>query len=501
MNDCFSFLENAVRYRPNKIAIIDENESLTYQDVFNIATNMSLSIDSSYIKEPIVVLMKKSALAICAFMGILYSENFYVPLDCNMPVERIKKILDEVNPRYIIADNRNQDMLEKEISKGEFYIINLESDRDTSSNCCFIKERETIPDDSVYVMYTSGSTGRPKGVEIAHRGVLDYISWAVDQFLLNEDMILGNQAPFHFDNSIFDIFGTFAACGTLVIIPQIYFSFPKNLISFLNEKKVNLIFWVPSAIKCLDNYGNKNTVEKLEYISKILFCGEVMTNSLLNRIRQVYPSALYANLYGPTEITDACTFYIVDRCFEDQEPLPIGLARKNAKIYLIDDNKVIKNGSGEICVSGSGVALGYFKNEELTKKSFVMLEVENGTIERVYKTGDLGYYQDDLLFFIGRRDEQVKRNGYRIELGEIDNIMALFSTRIEVASIFDSVKNSIILFYSGAVNEQDLREWAKTHLPIYMNPDVYVQRNNMPRKANMKIDKKELKHELSLYEI
>lgn len=497
MNNCFELLEKAAKKKPNKISLIDEKVSLTFREVYNIAANLAIKVDPLYINEPIVILMKKSVFTVCALMGVLCSGNYYVPIDSNMPFERLKKIIEDVQPKYILVDNNTQKVFEKNNYATDISVINLEKDYDASPSKFTGNYKKNVDCNRLaYVIYTSGTTGVPKGVKITQQGVIDYINWAVEQFSLGEETIFGNQAPFHFDNSIFDIYCTFAIMGTLVIIPQIYFSFPKNLIEYLNEQKVNSIFWVPSAIKSLDNITTQTQVEKLKYIKRILFCGEIMSNRLLNRIRRIYPDVLYVNLYGPTEITDACTYYVVDRSFGDEEPLPIGVPRKNAEIFLIDENaEIIHEGIGEICVAGSGVSLGYFKNDDLTRKSFFMLNTHDGNVKRVYKTGDLGYFRNDLLFYNGRRDDQIKRKGYRIELGEIDNVMSMLSPVLETATIYDNEQEILALFYSGNVEEEELKKWARNHLPLYMNPDVYIKIDSMPRKTNMKIDKKELRYE------
>lgn len=492
MTNCIEFLEKNILINPEKIALVDQDVSLKYIDVYNISNNFVSNIAYSYRGKPIVVVMKKSAWAVCAFMGILKSGNFYVPLDCDMPFQRIALILREINPKYVIVDSTTKKLFDTNL-KYNYLIINFEEVY--SKEDCLVPSIRIAKNDlePVYVIYTSGSTGNPKGVVVSHRGVIDYINWAIKKFNFNGDTVFGNQAPFHFDNSIFDIYCTFASGGTMVIIPKLFFAFPKNLIEYMNEMKINTIFWVPSAINSL-NCIEENKYARLNFIQRIMFCGEVMHNKLLNNIRRIYPNVLYANLYGPTEITDACTYYIVERDFLDDEPLPIGIPCENTKVFLINNGKSVEveNSIGEICVGGTGVALGYYKNKELSDKVFTQNPLNNQYYERIYHTGDLGKFCDGNLYFVGRLDEQIKRNGYRIELGEIDSVMILFPNIKEVATVYDSKSNKILLFYSGECKESELRKWALGRLPIYMNPDIYIRKHVLPRKENMKIDKKGL---------
>lgn len=493
MINCFEFLEKNIMINPDKIALIDPDTTLKYIDVYNISNNFAANISINYRDKPIVVIMRKSVWAVCAFMGIIYSGNFYVPLDCDMPFQKINIILNEINPDYVVVDSFTKKKFETDSTENRYSIINIE-DICCNDKCVSNSFRRTNCDlKPVYMIYTSGSTGNPKGVVISHRGVIDYIEWAVKKFSFDNDTVFGNQAPFHFDNSIFDIYCTFASGGTMVIIPKIYFAFPKSLIEYMNKTRVNTIFWVPSAINSLNCVEKSNAHIQLDYIQRIMFCGEVMHNKLLNSIRSIYPSALYVNLYGPTEITDACTYYIVNREFLDDEPLPIGIPCENSKVFLIENGKAVAEDLiGEICVGGAGVAMGYYKNKELSDKVFTQNPLNNEFYERIYHTGDLGKFCDGNFYFVGRMDDQIKRNGYRIELGEIDSIMRLASSIKEVAAVYDADDDNIILFYSGDCEESALRKLACERLPLYMNPDVYIWKRSLPHKSNLKVDRKGL---------
>ena len=271
--------------------------------------------------------------------------------------------------------------------------------------------------DPLYVLFTSGSTGTPKGVIISHRSVIDYTEWLSDTFNFNETTVFGNQAPFYFDNSILDIYSVLKNGSKMVIIPETYFSFPRKLLNFINERKINTLFWVPSALIGLANSGQLKEI-RLDHIKKVLFCGEVMPNKHLNIWRKEYPDIQYANLYGPTEITDVCSYYIIDRDFKDEEPLPIGKACRNTEIIVLNENnqKVKGEERGELCVRGICLSKGYLGDFTKTDTAFVQNPLNGRYYEKIYRTGDIvKYNQFGELIYLCRKDYQIKHQGYRIE--------------------------------------------------------------------------------------
>ncbi|MCV3447073.1 AMP-binding protein, partial [Campylobacter lari] len=195
--------------------------------------------------------------------------------------------------------------------------------------------------------------------------------WVCETFKLSHEDILANQAPFYFDNSILDIFSCVKMGATLHILPNHLFAFPNKILEYLEQEKITTVFWVPSV---LIYFANTNAVDsaKLKNLNKILFCGEIMPNKQLNIWRKHLPNALFANLYGPTEITDVCSFYIVDRQFSDDELLPIGKACKNTQLLVFDENLNLITPSqvgvkGELYVRGTCLSLGYYNDKEKTK--------------------------------------------------------------------------------------------------------------------------------------
>ena len=354
--------------------------------------------------------------------------------------------------------------------------------------------------DPAYIMYTSGSTGVPKGVTISNRGVIDYIEWIVKTFPIDENSVIGMQSAFHFDNSVFDMYTAFYTGAKTMIIPEILFMYPEKLMDYMTENKISVIFWVPTVMISVANGGVLENAD-LSALKLILFAGEVMPNTQLNIWRKAQPQCTYANLYGPTEISDVCTYYIVDRPFKDSDSLPIGKACENMRIIILNEkNEIAKtNEQGEICVIGTGVSLGYWNNPEITQKAFIQNPVNPYYEERIYRTGDLAYVNDEgLIIYLGRMDNQVKVKGNRIELGEIENAAMCVGGVKGACAVFDEKNQKIVLFIESceAFRLRKLNLELKKYIPNYMLPGDLVVMEKFPHTANDKIDRVTLKKSL-----
>ena len=251
----------------------------------------------------------------------------------------------------------------------------------------------------------------------------------------------------------------------------------------------NTLFWVPSALMHPANLGVVKD-GRPRGIKRVFFCGEVMPNRQLNIWRRSLPDADFVNMYGPTEITDVCSWYRVDRAFEDGEPLPIGFPCENTRITLVE---------GEICVSGTCLSAGYYNAPEKTAAAFVQHPDARGIPERMYKTGDLGAYNErGELMFLGRKDSQIKKQGYRIELGEIECAIKACQAVTQGCCFYQAATQQIVCCYSGEDDEKALRGELKRRLPKYMLPDVYYHLPQFPQTMNGKIDRVRLRQELGL---
>lgn len=494
------YLIESVKKYPDKTALVDEHRKITFSELDQAARKVAYAIVNqcgNRTNRPIAVYMEKSVECIIAFLGIVYSGNYYSPLNFQMPVYRIKRVVDTLEPIAIIYNSKMPEIEgENSISFKDAMLLD-----GTKENAAGF--HKVIDSDPVYVLFTSGSTGEPKGVVISHRGVIDYTEWLHDKFHFDEKTVFGNQAPFYFDNSILDIYSTLKNGATMNIIPERLFSFSSSLLEYINENKINTLFWVPSALISVANSGVLSKVP-LNYLERVLFCGEVMPNKQLNMWRSIYPDLLYANLYGPTEITDVCTYYIVDRDFEDDESLPIGKECENTGILILnsEDQQAEIGETGELCVRGTCLSMGYYGNDTKTNEAFVQNPLNHKYRDIIYRTGDLVQYNEQgEIIFIGRKDYQIKHQGHRIELGEIETISSSMEEIERSCAVYDDEKKKIILFCSlrmdnTHISEKEIYRWLKYRLPSYMLPAKICLLNDFPMNANGKIDRVKLKEDL-----
>lgn len=487
------YLKKTVCSYPDKQAVIDSEMSITFSELWDNAKRISNAIVAERVGKnlPIGVYIPKGCKMVESFAGINMSGCFYVPLDTKSPDTRVSSILKALNATYVITDSvhasRLSGFFEGKVLVIEEIIANISS-IGGDNNDYF-----QIDTDPVYSIFTSGSTGTPKGVVIAHRGVIDYIDWAVSTFHITSESIIGNQAPFYFDNSTLDIYLMYSTGATLNIIPESCFAFPTKLIDYLNEHKITFVFWVPFV---LVNVANMNILssKKPEYLKDVFFAGEVMPNKHLNYWRKHLPFCRYANLYGPTEITVDCTYYVVEREFADDEPLPIGFPCRNSNVLiLVDRKRLAKQGEqGELCVRGSSLALGYYNNPEKTANAFIQNPLHSHYPEAIYCTGDV-VYENELgeIMYIGRVDSQIKHNGYRIELGEIETAILGTNMVDNCCVVYDFANKKIVLFYQAAedLNLAEFRKSLSMKIPRYMLPTEYHREDILLQNNSGKIDR------------
>lgn len=487
IRNVLTWLEDTTARNPQHIAFEDDSTSLSYGQLMQRAQEIgSFLCRCVPSQSPVLVWMDKGPSCIAAMLGAVYAGCFYTPIDPAMPEQRLAMIVEVLQPACVLCEARYAQKAEMVAGDAPVYTVAELPEAVDAAALAEVRARH-IDNDLLYVLFTSGSTGTPKGVAITHRSVIDFVQWACDALGVNADCRFGNQAPLYFDNSVLDIYCAVSRGATVHFIPKRYFTFPGKMTKYLNEKRINTLFWVPSALTGVVNAG---ALERCvpSCVERVFFCGETMPCKTLNAWRHALPHARYVNMYGPTEITDVCTCFFVDREFSDEEALPIGFPCSNTRILLID---------GEICVTGTCLSPGYYNAPEKTSEVFVPNPQRKGVRELMYRTGDLGAYNErGELMFLGRKDSQIKKQGYRIELGEIETALCAHPQVGMGCCLYNAQAERIIAVYTGDVEEKQLLRAMRERLPKYMLPDEFVLRDALPLTGNGKIDRVRLKTEL-----
>jgi amino acid adenylation domain-containing protein len=486
------YLDQIVLEKPDKIAYSDGQSSLTFAQVYSQSRSIGSFIAGLGIyKKPVVVFMQRCPETIVAFYGVICSGNFYVPLDDEMPDERIELIINKLAPAAIICDEKTRNraaVITNDIPIFAFSsMVSGPIDRPLLSR---IREK-AIDTDPIYIVFTSGSTGIPKGVVACHRSVIDYIEQLSEILKVNENTIFGNQTPLYFDACLKELIPTLKYGATAYIIPRQHFLFPIQLIEFINHHKINTICWVVSALTMISRL---NVLSKAipATLKTIAFASEVFPVRQFNLWRQALPQTRFINFYGPTEATGVCCWYEADRDFGDDEIIPIGRPFPNREIILLSENDqpVNQHETGEICVRGTALTHGYYDDPERTREAFVQNPLNSHYPELIYRTGDLGRINErGELVFVSRKDNQIKHLGHRIELGEIESAANSIEGVGHSCCIYDAKKSRLILYYTGSVPDPGMADFLKQKLPRYMLPSRINQLSELPLTANSKIDR------------
>lgn len=497
-NHILDYLHRIVKEKPEKTAYSDGEESLTFEEVYLQSRRIGSCLARKNIyKKPVVVFMPKCPREIAAFLGVVAGGDFYVPIDEEMPAGRIQLILDNVQSPLIICDKSTLEIARTFTLPEDSELALYDDMIQTVIEDGTLEEiyRKAVETDPIYIVFTSGSTGIPKGVAACHRSVIDYIEQLSETLGFHENTVFGNQTPLYVDACLKEIYPTLKFGATTYLIPKKYFSLPIALVEYLNEYRINTICWVVSALTMVSAFDTFSTV-KPEYLHTVAFGSEVFPLKQFRIWREALPEATFTNLYGPTEATGMTCYYRVTREFLDGEAIPVGRPFPNREILLLtEDGKLAEEGAeGEICIRGPSLALGYYKDPERTAQAFVQNPLNTAYPERIYKTGDIGRYNEaGELLFVSRKDQQIKHMGQRIELGEIEVNAAMIARVRMAACIYDKVKGKIVLYFVGGLSEKELAEELKKKLPRYMIPNKMISIDAMPLTANGKVDRIALK--------
>lgn len=497
ITNIMEYLVRAGRQFGGRCAYEDDTEAVTFSEMEQRAQILGTALVKAGVESgTVAVYMKKSVAMVSSFFGAVACGCSYSPMDTGMPGERLKLILDTLEPAAVLTTGEFAEKIRDMGYEGP--VILYEESLGTAAEPGLLAERrrKVIDTDPLYIIFTSGSTGVPKGVVLPHRAVIDYVEWVTERFRFRPEDVLGNQAELFFDLSVQDVFAPIACGCRTVFLPHELFSSPAALMEALRERQITVIVWAPSALCMIANLNGMEAVLP-DCLRLVMFCGEVMPCKQLNYWIARLPHVKFVNLYGPTETAEVCTYYVIDKKFEDGDVLPIGIPCENTDILVLNEGNKPVQGSevGELCVRGTSLALGYYRNPEKTGEAFVRNPCNPYYPELIYRTGDLVYYgENHNLMYVSRKDFQIKHLGYRIELGEIETVAGVQTGIRDCACVYDDKKKRIVLFYTGeAWDNAVLKEALSGRLPHYMIPNRIFHLDIMPYNRNGKIDRKALK--------
>ncbi|SHL03865.1 non-ribosomal peptide synthetase [Flavobacterium chilense] len=463
------FEEQAAK-TPDNTAIIFEDTILTYQQLNEKANQLAAYLRANYSIEPddlIAIKLERNEFLLVSLLGVLKSGAAYVPIDSNYPQQRIDYIEKDSNSKVVI----DQNLVEKFLEVQHNY---------STSNLDQISK----PNHLAYIIYTSGTTGNPKGVMVEHHNAVELIHWSIKEFNADKFDIVYAVTSHCFDLSVYEFFYTLSTGKQIRML--------KNALEinhYLEQDTNILLNTVPSVVRKL--IEDKVSLDNIKVLN---MAGEILPTDIIAKLP--LDKIEVRNLYGPSEDTTYSTSFFITN--KEARTISIGQPISNTQVLILDqNNQLVPVGvTGRIFVSGAGVARGYLNKEELTQEKFVVNPFLEG--ERMYDTGDLGYWlSDGNIEFIGRKDHQVKIRGYRIELGEIESAVLGFSDQVQQAVLEAKEFNSqtvLVAYYVSEtkIDKTDLRSYLQSKLPDYMLPGYFLELDKMPLTPNGKIDRKAL---------
>ena len=489
MKTVLGYLDRQLEKQPERVMFRDEREALAFREVGERADRIGSALLKRGAKnEPILVFMRRGGAMIAAFFGVWRACCFYVPVDAEMGEARIRSILERVAPRFAITDETAKSLLSACRFTGEALDSEAILSEPADADALAAAANRTLDSDPAYLVFTSGSTGAPKGVVGVHRALLDYAEQITKTLRSDGNDVFGMQAPLYVDACMKEILSALKCGSSVVLVPKKLFMTPVPLVEFLNAHRVTALCWVVPALTLISALHTFDAVVP-EHLKTVAFGSEVMPPKQL-RLWQERVPARYLNLYGPTECTGMSCFYEVDRTFSDGERIPIGRAFDNTGIFLLDENGA-RADEGEICIRGTCVCHGYYRDPERTKNAFVQNPLNPDYPETIYKTGDLGRFNArGELEFLGRRDDQIKHMGHRIELGELEAAAKAIEGVDSACAVFDRERSVLGLVYTGELEKAALTAALAAKLPEYLLPKRTVRVENLPLTENGKTDRK-----------
>ncbi|RCJ38592.1 thioester reductase [Nostoc punctiforme NIES-2108] len=487
--------EAQVEKTPDAVALIFNNQHLTYRDLNNRANQLAKHLQSLGVGTEILVgiCIERSLEMVVALLAILKAGGAYVPLDPGYPQERLAFMLSDTQVSVLLT----QKELVTKLPTHTAFVICLDTDWNTiAQNKKDNLSTSVTADNLAYVMYTSGSTGTPKGVSVIHRGVVRLVKETNYAQLTPEEVIL-QLAPISFDASTFEIWGCLLNGGRLVIYPPNTPSL-EELGQIIQQYQITTLWLTAGLFHLIVD----EKIDALKSLRQLLAGGDVLSVSHVQKFLQTVENCQLINGYGPTENTTFTCCHSITAPLQPDVSIPIGRPIANTQVYILDQNlqSVSIGEAGELYIGGDGLARGYLKRPDLTTEKFITHSFDNNLATRLYKTGDLArYLPDGNIEFLGRIDNQVKIRGFRIELGEIEREIAQHPNVREIVVLArqDEVGEKqltayIVPHYNSGYTHNKLRSFLQQRLPNYMVPSAFMMLESLPLTANGKVDRHKL---------
>jgi surfactin family lipopeptide synthetase A len=493
------FFEQQVTKTPDAVAVVFEDEQLTYQQLDRRANQLAHYLRTLGVRPDVLVgiCVERSLEMVIGLLGILKAGGAYVPLDPEYPKERLAFIVSDTNTPVMLT----QEKLVKNLPELAAQIVCLDSHWDSIAQHSTEQPVSGVTvENLMYIIYTSGSTGTPKGVMISHQGICNALYWRQETFQLTpQDKIL-QTISLSFDPSVWQVFWPLSFGGQLIVARPGGHRDAAYFVKETIERQITVLGLVPSIIQALLEEKGFENCQTLRHVTT---GGEALSIELLERFFACLNlDNVLVNCYGPTEASIDVTTWVCQRGTH-ATTAPIGRPIANVQVYVLDRNlqPVPLGHSGELYVGGIGVARGYLNRPELTQEKFIPNPFSDKPDARLYKTGDLvRYLPDGNIEFLGRIDDQVKVRGFRIELGEIEATLntypGLQQSLVMVREDIPGKKGLVAYFVAQpeqvVPNPSELRSFLQERLPDYMIPAAFVKLDAMPLNPNGKVDRRAL---------
>ncbi|MFC7220680.1 amino acid adenylation domain-containing protein [Streptomyces polyrhachis] len=478
---------DSARRAPDAPAVRSSQGVFSYRELDDLANRYAAALHRRGVRpgDRVVLWTHKTLDAIALMQGALRIGAIYAPVSANNPAARVERIAAGCSPALVVTDADGIRRAAGGAWDDSVPLASFAEVREEAPAKAAPPPYESGPDEPAYILYTSGSTGEPKGVCISHRNALSFVNWAVEEVGVTADDRLSNHAPFNFDLSVFDLYATFLAGASVVLVPEGLAYDPTQLGALIRREKITVWYSVPSALVLMMQRGGLLADEPPPSLRVCLFAGEAFPIHQVHELRTAWPDVRMLNWYGPTE-TNVCTSYeVTDRDLGSTRPLPIGTAVSGDRIRIHPP----REREGEIVVSGPTVMLGYWGEEP-----------QKGA----YHTGDIGRMgPDGMLEYVGRRDHMVKVRGHRIELGDIETVVAAnpkvaAAACVVVGGGLDAKIHAVVVAAGPkGPGLLELKRECADRLPLYMVVDAVHVVPELPLTDNGKTDRHALLKQLT----